>query len=421
MYRINRFFITTAAEFIFVFAVSIVNAQQQKELFNPKYFTLIKTYGDGESLPKEYLLAFPYSFDVDNNNNVYVFDEKKIKVYTPDGNPKAIIGGPGQGPGEFYGSAGGINIGPQGFIKANAQTSSSIGYKYNLYNPLYKFIKIFTIENKRFLSSSNKIIFINENEYVITEDSDEIKDNFIITKFSLILYKKTEKTSIAAYSIPTFVVLGHLYMEFPFPSEFCWSIAPDNSVYYSFIGKDEIQSTSGNFYIIHQYIPFTSQSKEFKFSYSPISLKENDKISNGWGAKSTLGFSEEATEKKLQALYDKLVDKLNVKYKNAVRNIVFDNYTAFVIREKINEDNSVNVEMTESRTGKIFTHKEYPEILVDIIDLKTVKLLNSLYLPKEISKSVIKNGYLYSLGTNDDGYYCIKKYRINPEAYSDKK
>jgi hypothetical protein len=210
-------------------------------------------------------------------------------------------------------------------------------------------------------------------------------------------------------------------MEFPFPSEFCWSIAPDNSVYYSFIGKDEIQSTSGNFYIIHQYIPFTSQGKEFKFSYSPISLKENDKISNGWGAKSTLGFSEEANEKKLQALYDKLVDKLNVKYKNAVRNIVFDNYTAFVIREKINEDNSVDVEMTESRTGKKFTYKEYPEILVDIIDLKTAKLLNSLYLPKEISNSRIKNGYLYSLRTNDDGYYCIKKYRINPEVYSDKK
>ena len=62
--------------------------------------TLELSFGE-EGLPDEYLLVYPSSISPGDNGELYVNDERRIKVYDNNGEPKVILGGPGEGPGEF--------------------------------------------------------------------------------------------------------------------------------------------------------------------------------------------------------------------------------------------------------------------------------------------------------------------------------
>jgi hypothetical protein len=95
--------------------------------------TLVTSFGD-ENLPSEYLLAYPMQLQVNEKNDIYIFDEQKIKVYDSSGKPKCIIGGPGEGPGEFGNSFNVVTISPTGFITAG-YTPSFHNLVYNIFNP----------------------------------------------------------------------------------------------------------------------------------------------------------------------------------------------------------------------------------------------------------------------------------------------
>ena len=58
------------------------------------------TFGD-KDLPDEYLLARPGGIAVNDNGDILVVDENRVKVYSNNGREKSIIGGPGEGPGYF--------------------------------------------------------------------------------------------------------------------------------------------------------------------------------------------------------------------------------------------------------------------------------------------------------------------------------
>ena len=65
--------------------------------------TLVLTFG-AEDLDTEYILAQP-SFDegvgIDAEGNILVVDEDYVKVFGPEGSPKRLVGGSGEGPGDF--------------------------------------------------------------------------------------------------------------------------------------------------------------------------------------------------------------------------------------------------------------------------------------------------------------------------------
>ena len=60
---------------------------------------LITQFGD-KNLPEDYILGSPSGMAVDNFGNILVTDDYKLKIYTPEGKPKMILGGKGQGPEE---------------------------------------------------------------------------------------------------------------------------------------------------------------------------------------------------------------------------------------------------------------------------------------------------------------------------------
>ena len=78
-------------------------------------FTFEFEFG-ADNLPDEYLIVRPRTPDANDSNYVFIADESRIKVYDKDGKAKMIIGGPGQGPGEFPSQATNPIISPTGYL-----------------------------------------------------------------------------------------------------------------------------------------------------------------------------------------------------------------------------------------------------------------------------------------------------------------
>jgi len=93
--------------------------------------------GEYSDLTDDYILVSPNNICINQNGDLLVPDEIKIKVFDNNGKPKTIFGGKGQGPGEFSGTPL-INVGPSGFI-----TAFEFGGMYaylTLFSPDFKFI-----------------------------------------------------------------------------------------------------------------------------------------------------------------------------------------------------------------------------------------------------------------------------------------
>ncbi|MCH8287199.1 hypothetical protein IIB79_11865, partial [candidate division KSB1 bacterium] len=99
--------------------------------------TLELAFG-ADNLPEEYLLTFPeISFvgavvyiGVDNNGNIFVADDSKIKIYDSNGLPLKMFGGLGYGPGEF-----GRDRFTSFNISANGYLTQQDGSRYNIFRP----------------------------------------------------------------------------------------------------------------------------------------------------------------------------------------------------------------------------------------------------------------------------------------------
>ena len=190
-------------EGIFLFLLFILSfplyAQQNPPILD-NVLTLVLTFG-AEGLPDEYLIVGNQTsgslygmtgpiIAVDNNNNIYVLDEYKVKVYDPNGKPKAIFGGKGMGPGEFANLPLGperITVSPTGFVTVYNER----WFGYNVYNPQYKFVKIIFKDYYQDTKTGFQSIYINlaftinENEYTGVCMIDSIKDYLNYTTFNL--------------------------------------------------------------------------------------------------------------------------------------------------------------------------------------------------------------------------------------------
>jgi hypothetical protein len=76
-------------------------------------------------LPEEYQLVNPTDLTVDAAGNVFICDDERIKVFDSTGRPLRIIGGPGQGPGEFQYSRT-LAVGPQDHLAVQETWTSTI-------------------------------------------------------------------------------------------------------------------------------------------------------------------------------------------------------------------------------------------------------------------------------------------------------
>ena len=167
------------------------------------------TFGaDEQNTLDDFLIVGGWEIVVDDSNNVYVLDENRLKVFYPDGSEKVILGGPGQGPGEFL-RPGGLTISPSGFITVTNNGGNSSGsvnyYKGTQYLSQEKInnriiaseypkkwdtfnIQIF---NTIMLNSEEKISYVLSNGYQI------VNNNFIPSnlRFQALVYETAESYS----------------------------------------------------------------------------------------------------------------------------------------------------------------------------------------------------------------------------------
>lgn len=370
---------------------------QRPKMLLPDFLTLELAFGD-KDLPDEFLIAAGqrvsrYNVTVDNKNNVYVFDEMCVKIYDSGGRAKSIVGGPGQGPGEFQSGRYPLpTVGPNGYL-----TVSNDAYvlNYNVYDPQYKSLK--TVFRRPFRPGSQhlcKVIALNESEFIGETYEVNSKDDYLVTTFSLDYLKNEEKNVIASYDITTHVTYRGARMTISYIGDLFWGVLPGGKVVYTHSRVDEYYDDSGYYYIMHIIDLSSGEKKSFIHTFEPVPLsKEEIKTGGGYA-------SSGVNKDKMLKMRTDFLKKSNIKNREAIAHVFFDGNIAYVCT------------YTEKEINKRQTN-----YLFDIINLKEGSYLRSVYLPEFTSILAIKNGYLYISEYSDEGFVCIEKYKIDPSVY----
>ena len=352
------------------------------------------------SLPDEFLIAQPKKLIVDEKNRVLVFDERKIKVFDENGEPLKIVGGPGEGPGEFGPYMRNLSISSSGYLLTRESSS------YSLFSPDYEFIdkRLFTgglpffetlknrynleqgsIEDMRLFNESEFIIYAEDiNPFTYNDEGNYhhflfyVKENDVR---EIVVYKMVNTVTFRtknSFSSSSYGYLGKLY----------YSILPDDRIIYTHTGWDsEIRDGEG-YLTWHIVNKDGSGEKLFEWRYTPELIEESfiDDITFGNSENARLGQFEKRVK-------DMLREK---RYKAPVSGILTDRNFLFIESFRI----------ADKKTVYDF----------DVIDTDTGDYLNSFTI--DFMAHQIQNGFIYRLFPgNKNEFARIDVYKIDPKVY----
>ncbi|MCH7782095.1 hypothetical protein IID62_03430 [candidate division KSB1 bacterium] len=239
------------------------------------------SFGD-KDLPDEYLLAFPLTLAVNDQGQIFVIDEDRIKVYDDAGNPENIIGRPGQGPGEFRRSR-----------------SLSVGYSGNLSVIDSRGLSLFSPDH-RLLSKGN--LRLNEKyKTVVERDSFSIgtpvksasfEESDLIIEFSgrrnnmdseyrsyyFLLYDNDGNIrKIAEYMNSSMMSRDNAGLELFFRGAFLWTTTPEEKVVYLHPDHDKRLVNKQYLYKLHITSLDDFSNNKIEYPYSPVAIPDSVK------------------------------------------------------------------------------------------------------------------------------------------------
>ena len=374
-----------------VFSVySCLSQTKEKTILN-NVLTFELSLGD-KNLPSEYLLAVPYAFVIANNNDVIVFDESKLKIYDAKGKPKQIVGGPGQGPGEFLKYAEPF-YSEDGYLTViNIATPFP---SYNLFGPDYKFIEQKNIETSEVYKKFQNNFKPDRISFLKIYTFSGKKQIIMLQRF----YQSsaTSGTADSLYFDIVFVTendskIIHSAKRRSNPNDFSVFVPEAGDLEYDFLSNHRIAYTNSKihktvdndiwYYIIYLHNFDTGKSQEIKHPYTRLALP--DSLRN-WEINKNLP----------KALFEMQEGMLNV-YKK------LEHYAP--VARLIGDGNYLFVFSFLKKNG---------HYAADVFEVNQNKYICSAYLPY----GIIKNGYFYRKVKNNEGYYVIEKYRIDPKVY----
>jgi hypothetical protein len=418
--------------FVLFVSASITNSLPQTKNTIENVFTLELSFGD-DNLPSEYLLARPGYIAVNNNGDIYVSDENRIKVYTKDGKPKLIIGRPGQGPNEFSGTPN-IVISPAGFITAKASGSQSSIY-YTFYTPDNKFIETKLFDREPYLlkiepqlqytSIGNNLtqVLLATNEKIFYGLLTIHKENEIIGKsYDVLAYEKSGifKTLIKQEHISTAVArykgsVSHLsYFGYDMGQlEFC--LLPDNKLVYTNTAFDRRIEKGKGWYKLHIVSLQTSEQIDFEIEYVPVKME-----------KSVIEFRQDynSIKNEKSAVTFKAVDDIMIKrakaqiYDATFSYMINDGYYVLTAKQ-FRKDTTRTIECIDLKTGKkVFSTTFAGNQRTEETTLRDGRKITEKFVDFLVTyNSIIKNGYLYKIKSGPNIYPVVEKYRIDPKVY----
>jgi len=372
---------------IFVSAIDCAKETGSTILFTD-VLTLEMSFGD-KDLPDEYLLAKPNSVAVNNRNDIYVIDERSIKVYDESGKAIVILGGPGQGPGEFIGD-GIITINNQGYV------SVANGGNFNYYNDQNEFINQVTQDNdsklNQFLTNNqlgrsnlSNVFALNEREYFMEIFSSKgmvANRKMILTETRLLINSENTIQTIESAE-KYFFWRGKLI---PFMGEIMWDSLDDNRIIYTHTVKDFNRNNNEYEYVLHVFDLQESKSTNLIRKFDPVAITDSD-------IDKELEFYIESNEPEMISFIKKQVGDLNNKYP-AVRWLKSDGNLVFVGTSKRNE---------------------VDEYLVEVFNVGEGLHVGSYY--SDIQIDYLKNGYAYRIKKGKDFFPTVEKYKINISVF----
>lgn len=371
----------------------------QSEVLHIESPQLELTFGD-KDLPDEYLLARPMQLYVDNNDNIYVFDETRIKVYDKDGGAKEIIGGPGQGPGEFSDRMGmvgsNIYVSPTGFISVSGDIRDTW---FNVYDRQYKFLdryhkNMYNPSGGYSTATPIKIIVLDEREYIGLNISGYRQENFGYASESLNYYKGDTVTEIAVYDKISSIYKGTSSGTVNFAGTFFWDIMPDRTIVYTHSRFDADITDEIGYYVIHFYNLDTGERSSIRHAFEPVPIVATKPPDIPGRRRSPL--EERLGYDRMQLVYERRV----------------------IMAEKYIYHEPLWSLIVDGKTGYVFINQvplnaENP--LIDIFDLENQNYLRTVTL--SLKRWYIKNGFVYTIGQSAEGFDVIEKYKINPAVY----
>lgn len=345
-------------------------------------FTLELTI-TGEDYPEEYLLAGhlgPMRVIVNNAGDIVINDELRLKVFDSKGKPKNIIGGPGQGPGEFGSGTLGLWISPGGYISVQ----DNYGVNYNVFKPDYSLLKKFNFRTSdtynRLAKDYNikfrmpSIIYLKESERIIEGRNNSPGSNPLTGTGNVLLHEKDNEITILVKYGPkigarVFTNEFQLY----YSGGFHFGVLPGKRVVYSHAAFDLVTDTDVPSYMLHIVSLESMETTTLILPYSRT--KFPDSIMNKLESKDKDKLKK---AKFFPPFWDMFIDG----------NYVFLFYGAYY------------------HNGEKSAY---------VIDLDAGKCVSEVCFP--FYPAYIKDGFAYVLTSTSDGFPALEKYKIDPTVY----
>jgi hypothetical protein len=358
--------------------------------------TLELTFG-AENLPDEYLLARPLTLEVNSSNDIIVSDGSRLLAYDADGRPKKIIGGPGQGPGEFdrisYPA-----ITCEDYFTAPTDRSYR---SYNFFAPDYSFI------NRRDMMFSgiieeleelygwsfrpfgifSRIYYYNPDELIVTLSASEKEQEKTVKNIYAIIHKKVDviKSIYEHITIPggpnINLIDGFLQ----------YKPLPDKMIVYTDPSEHRFNENGRWFYSLFVYDLKTRERREIRKEYRPVVIPDSVIYREYPGIED---YPDEMRKSILESERQRSEKLEELKYYAPVSGLLTDNEYIFVFTFDIDPDKGRVVEVLNSITGDYIASAFFQ------------------FVPK-----CIRNGFAYTISTNESGFYVIEKHRIDITVY----
>ncbi|KPK87208.1 hypothetical protein AMJ80_12265 [bacterium SM23_31] len=370
------------------------------------------SFGDENTIDKdEFLLARPRSrrIVVNQNEDIYVYDEYKIKVYDKNGNPKTIFGRMGNGPGEFRGIVRPLKISPEGILSVYDRGFPSY---ISLFSPEHKLIAKRSIENNEIFKSIRdsyklerdpELYALGENEFILMGNDVQEENNpqdDVYYEYLFHLNQGDVNLITKQRNVFTFIsIIGNAFSRggTGFTGRLNYTILPNRRLLYSHAAHDASVENGIGTAVLHIVSLDTGEMNDIQFTYEPREITDSEiEIYDYMGESKSviMQHNSEILARKIKSALQE------AGYHAPFHSIISDRNFVFLIYNKLFlKDNQ-------------FLRNGYLIYCIDTIKQKQV----SSFLLEELP-DFIYNGYLYNIGESTEGFAVIEKYKIDPAVY----
>lgn len=345
------------------------------------------TFGDEDKLG-DFLLANPMWMAVANNGDIIVPDEQYLKIFNNNGEPKKLVGGPGQGPGEFSEQIYNILIADNGYITAASYSDFRM---LNIFKPDYSFVEMIRFENNPLIKKLTAEAF--DRRFSIESVYSYGPDEFLV---NLAWASKVDESTAAFYYIQG--------GESSLIKEFKQKVEKNQlrlAQYYLLSNKRILyidpelfkeKRVDDWYYILYIYDLKTNGTTQIERQYVPVRIPDSLLVYKEPKFPPTA--SERLKNNIIKSEKEHIEELKKKKVYDPIRKIYTNNNLIFIV---------TNIKVP----GKGY--------VVEIIDADSGEYLRSAFF--DFFPLIIKNGYAYRLMSGSNIFPYVEKYRVDPAVY----